>query len=268
MSNFVVRGITGLVFVSFIVCATIFGDWYFQVLFGVVGIFSLHEFYGLFKKSETFPNTSQGLIVGVLFYTLGLYAIHQQEWNPSLIGLIILFFPIAGLAELYRDKKTPFQNMGITILGVIYIMVPFLLINLMRLGTDNYWPVLSIFILTWSSDTFAYLVGRKIGKHKLFERISPRKSWEGFVGGVIFSVIAGLLIAYFTGDNLIKYGIYGLTIASLGTLGDLLESMLKRSKNLKDSGNILPGHGGLLDRFDSVIFVIPFIYFLETYIFI
>jgi len=267
MSNLVVRGITGLFFVLFIVGATVFGDWYFQVLFGLIAILSLNEFYGLFKKSETFPNLSQGLIFGSLFYLLGLYSINQQEWNAALIGIIILFSPLAGLAELYRDKKTPFQNMGVTILGVLYVILPFLLINLMRLNTDNFWPVLSIFILTWSSDTFAYLVGSKIGKHKLFERISPRKSWEGFIGGLIFSVAAGLLIAYFTDDNLLKYAVYGFSIATLGTLGDLLESMLKRSKNLKDSGKILPGHGGLLDRFDSVIFVIPFIYFLETYIF-
>lgn len=268
MSNFVVRGITGLFFVLFIVCAVTFGDWYFQVLFGLVAILSLNEFYGLFKKSESSPNLSQGLIIGALLYLIGLYAIHQQEWHYSLIGLLVLFFPLVGFAELFRNKKTPFQNMGITITGVVYIILPLLLINLMRLNSDDFWPVLSIFVLVWSSDTFAYLVGRKIGKHRLFERISPKKSWEGFIGGVVFSVIAGLLIAYFTDGNLVKYAIYGITIATFGTLGDLVESMLKRSLNIKDSGTILPGHGGLLDRFDSVIFVIPIIYFLETFIFV
>ena len=157
--------------------------------------------------------------------------------------------------------------MGITLIGIFYIVVPFLLINLMRINNDSYWPVLSIFILTWTSDTFAYLVGRKFGKHRLFERISPKKSWEGFFGGMIFSVIAGLTIAYFTGGDLFKYGIYGVVISTFGTLGDLVESMLKRSLKIKDSGTILPGHGGLLDRFDAVIFVIPIIYFLESFVF-
>lgn len=267
MSNFVTRGITGFFFVAIIVCAIIFGDWYFQVLFGLIAILSLNEFYGLFKSSDTSPNISQGLIIGTVFYVMGLYAIQQNSLNPYFIGLGVLFFPLVGFAELFRNKKTPFQNMGVTIIGILYIITPFLLLNMMRLNTKDFWIVLSIFILTWSSDTFAYLIGRQIGKHRLFERISPKKSWEGFIGGLLFSVIAGLLIAYFTESNLIKYAIYGVTIATFGTLGDLVESMLKRSLNIKDSGTILPGHGGLLDRFDAVIFVIPIIYFLETVLF-
>ena len=267
MNNFVTRGITGFFFVACIVCATIFGDWYFQVLFGLVSVLSLNEFYGLFESSDSSPNISQGLILGTLLYCIGLYAINEQSLNIYLLSLLVLLFPLVGLAELFRNKKTPFQNMGITLVGLIYIITPFLLINLMRLNTANFWPVLSIFILTWSSDTFAYLIGRKIGKHRLFERISPKKSWEGFIGGVVFSVLAGLIIAYFTNDDMIKYAIYGITIATFGTLGDLVESMLKRSLNIKDSGSILPGHGGLLDRFDAVIFVIPIIYFLEMFVF-
>jgi len=267
MNNFVVRGITGFFFVLIIVSAIILGEWYFQLLFGIIAILALNEFYGLFKSSDSKPNISQGLILGTIIYLIGLYSIHEQIITTTLIGIFVLLFPLIGLAELFRSKKTPFQNMGITILGIVYIIIPFILINLMRLNSDNYWPVLSIFILTWSSDTFAYLIGRKIGKHKLFERISPKKSWEGFIGGVVFSVLAGLLIAYFTGDNMTKYAIYGMTIATFGTLGDLVESMLKRSLNIKDSGTILPGHGGLLDRFDAVIYVIPIIYFLETLVF-
>jgi len=267
MNNLVIRGITGFFFVLFIISAIILGEWYFQTLFGLIAILALNEFYGLFKSSDTHPNISQGLILGAIIYLIGLFCIYEQSITTALIGILVLLFPLVGLAELFRSKKTPFQNMGITILGIVYIVLPFLLINLMRLNSDNYWPVLSIFILTWSSDTFAYLVGRKIGKHKLFERISPKKSWEGFVGGLVFSVLAGLLIAYFTQDNMIKYAIYGTIIATFGTLGDLVESMLKRSLNIKDSGTILPGHGGLLDRFDAVIFVIPIIYFLEVFVF-
>jgi len=267
MSNMLVRAITGLFFVSFIILATIFGSWYFQVLFGVVAILALNEFYSLFKDSNVKPNLSQGVIVGALIYLVSLYSINEQVLSVYLIGLLVILFPLVGFAELYRKKVTPFQNMGVTVIGLFYVVLPFVLINVMRLNTDNFWPVLSIFILTWCSDTFAYLVGRKIGKRKLFERISPNKSWEGFVGGLLFSVLAGLIIAYFTDDSFVKYVVYGIVISSFGTLGDLVESMLKRSLKIKDSGTILPGHGGLLDRFDAVIFVIPIIYFLELFIF-
>jgi len=262
-----VRAITGFFFVSFIILATIFGGWYFQVLFGIVAILALNEFYSLFKDSNVKPNLSQGVIIGVLIYLMALYSINEQELNVYLIGLLVILFPLVGFAELYRKKESPFQNMGVTLVGLFYVVLPFVLINVMRLNTDNFWPVLSIFILTWCSDTFAYLVGRKIGKRKLFERISPNKSWEGFVGGLLFSVLAGLIIAYFTDDSFVKYIVYGIVISSFGTLGDLVESMLKRSLKIKDSGTILPGHGGLLDRFDAVIFVIPIIYFLELFIF-
>jgi len=267
MSNMLVRAITGFFFVSFIILATIFGGWYFQVLFGIVAILALNEFYSLFKDSNVKPNLSQGVIIGVLIYLMALYSINEQELNVYLIGLLVILFPLVGFAELYRKKESPFQNMGVTLVGLFYVVLPFVLINVMRLNTDNFWPVLSIFILTWCSDTFAYLVGRKIGKRKLFERISPNKSWEGFVGGLLFSVLAGLIIAYFTDDSFVKYIVYGIVISSFGTLGDLVESMLKRSLKIKDSGTILPGHGGLLDRFDAVIFVIPIIYFLELFIF-
>ena len=114
---------------------------------------SLNEFYGLFKSSESSPNISQGLIIGTLIYLIGLYSIHQQEFTIALIGVSILFFPLIGLAELFRNKKVPFQNMGITLIGIFYIIVPFLLINLMRLNSDNYWPVLSIFIKSSSCDS-------------------------------------------------------------------------------------------------------------------
>jgi phosphatidate cytidylyltransferase len=268
MSNLVQRGITGLIFVSVLIAAIVLGDWYFSLLFGIIAILSLNEFYSLFKDSAEKPNNSQGLIIGTIIYLLGVYTIYQNDLPTWLLALLILLFPLIGFVELFRKQKVPFQNMGLTLIGLFYIISPFLLINVLRINEDSYWPVLSIFILTWTSDTFAYLIGRKIGKHRLFERISPKKSWEGFIGGMLFSVFAGLIIAYFTEDDFVKYAVYGISIATFGTLGDLVESMLKRSLNIKDSGTILPGHGGLLDRFDAVIFVIPIIYCLETFVFV
>jgi phosphatidate cytidylyltransferase len=274
MNNLVQRAITGTIFVAVIVSAILFKSWIFHTVFGLVAIVGLNEFYGLFKKSSSSPYTTLGVLIGVLIYSFGIILLYAPDLINLFFGVSILSFGLIALAELYRKKKQPFENIGIVITGLVYLVVPMLLLNYMiefnreTLTITNFWPVLTIFILVWCSDTFAYLVGRQIGKHKLFERISPKKSWEGFFGGMLFSVIAGIIIAYFIDESYIQYGVYGLVISTFGTIGDLVESMLKRSLKIKDSGNILPGHGGILDRFDAVLFVIPIIYFLHYHIFV
>lgn len=274
MSNLWKRAITGALFVVAIVAAIIFKSWVFHAVFGLIGFLGLHEFYGLFKNSKATPYATLGLMIGCALYVLGIVTLYIPAWEIYLKGAALLSFGIIALAELYRKKKHPFENIGIALTGIIYIILPMLLLNYMiefsqkTFTITNYWPVLSIFILVWCSDTFAYLVGRQIGKHKLFERISPKKSWEGFFGGLFFSVLGGLIIAYFTDSSYIQFAVYGFIISTFGTLGDLVESMLKRSVGVKDSGHILPGHGGILDRFDAVLFVIPVIYILHHYLFI
>jgi len=273
MNNLVQRAITGAIFVAVIVGAILFKSWIFHVVFGLIGLVGLNEFYGLFKKSGNYPHATLGIIFGLLIYTSGIASLYFPNMEKYVIGFSFFAFTSIAIAELYRKKKTPFENIGVTLLGIIYLILPMLLLNfLITFDTHTYtiqsfWPVLTIFILVWCSDTFAYLVGRQFGKRKLFERISPNKSWEGFFGGVVFSVIAGVLIAYFTNQSIPQYILYGIVISTFGTLGDLIESMLKRSLNIKDSGTILPGHGGILDRFDAVLFVIPIIYYLHNYIF-
>ncbi|MFT5821976.1 MAG: phosphatidate cytidylyltransferase [Crocinitomix sp.] len=275
MSNLLQRGITGAIFVAVIVCAIIFKSWVFHSVFGLIALVGLNEFYGLFKKSGNSPHATLGVIFGFLIYTSGIALLYVPESAQKyLIGFSFMAFTVIALAELYRKKKTPFENIGVTLLGIFYVVLPMLLLNFIiefdpdSFDITHFWPVLTIFILVWCSDTFAYLIGRKIGKHKLFERISPKKSWEGFFGGMLFSIIGAITIAYFTEQSYFQYIIYGVIISAFGTIGDLIESMLKRSLGIKDSGNILPGHGGILDRFDAVLFVIPIIYFLHTYIFI
>lgn len=261
MSNLVTRGITGFFFVAIIVSAIVVGEKYMVSLFGIVALLCLNEFYDVFSFSKYTPNKYLGIFFGIVFYSLYIYDAPFQIY----ILLFVLTFPVVSLIELFRNKPTPFQNIGLTIAGVFYIVIPFILINSEHLKKEgSYWLVLSIFILTWTSDTFAFLIGSQIGKHKLFERLSPKKSWEGFIGGFVFSVLAGYIIAHFTGNDITKFMLYGGIISIFGTLGDLVESMLKRSLKIKDTGKILPGHGGLLDRFDAVIMVIPIIYAIEV----
>lgn len=273
MSNLLQRAITGAIFVAIIVCAIIFKSWIFHLVFGLIALVGLNEFYSLFKGSKNSPHATLGIIFGFLIYLGGIAFLYSPDALKYLAGFILLLFPIIAFAELYRKKKTPFENIGLTLLGIVYIILPLLLLSYCikfdatTLNITSYWPVLTIFILVWCSDTFAYLVGRKIGKHKLFERISPKKSWEGFFGGLVFSVIGGITIAYFIEAPIYQYIVYAILISVFGTIGDLIESMLKRSLDIKDSGNILPGHGGILDRFDAVLFVIPIIFFLNQFIF-
>ncbi len=274
MSNFWQRAVTGTIFVAVIVLAIIYKSWLFNVVFGLVGLLGLNEFYGLFKKSSTSPNKTLGNLFGFLIYLSAIAFLYVPEASKYLFGFIFFLFTTVMLAELYRKKKKPFENIGITFLGIFYILLPVILLNfLIKFDPETYqitefWPVLSIFILVWCNDTFAYLVGRKFGSRKLFERISPKKSWEGFIGGLIFTLAGGTIIAYFTEQSLFQYLVYAFIISIVGTLGDLVESMLKRSLDVKDSGTILPGHGGILDRFDAVLFIIPIIFYLHYFIFI
>ena len=271
------RAITGTFYVAAIVSSVFFGGWYLHFLFGIVALLMLQEFVKMFDNSEFKPNAILTPILGFIIYLVGIYSMTNEPaegkapaWVPLVVFTFIAFIWIA-LMELFRNKKNPFANLSISFAGIAYIVLPLLLINQMSVesgASDSIFPLLGIFIMIWCSDTFAYLVGRKIGKHKMFERISPNKSWEGFFGGMTFAMLAGIIIAYFLeGQPFVQYAIFGIIAAAFGTLGDLVESMLKRSLNLKDSGTILPGHGGLLDRLDSVLVVIPVIFVCQLIMF-
>lgn len=279
MSNFWQRLFTGAVFTGALVAAVILSGWYLYIVFGLLLLLTLQEFAQLFKKSVYSPDPLVGPVIGFFIYIFYIIAFTSEgQLTPWLYFLssCILLFPVLAIFELFRKKKTPFQNIGISLLGILYILVPFILLVAMSREANNEtvpklenqtWPVLAIFLIVWSNDTFAYLVGRKWGKTKLFERISPKKSWEGFFGGLVFALICGNLIAYFQDGAYLEYSVYALIISIFGTVGDLIESMLKRSLGVKDSGTILPGHGGLLDRLDAVLFAIPFIFICNKFLF-
>lgn len=274
MSNLVVRSLTGGVFVA-ILLGSIF--WNEIAATGVLSVFFLlgiNEFNSLFKGHEQISlNSSVNMIFGVSIFTLLILALFDVI--PSVFSLAIIpFMFIMNATELWRKEKNPIQNMAVSTFGLIYLIIPFFLMiylnytDQLRHGEETFFPLLAgFFLLVWTNDTFAYLTGMMIGKHKLFERISPKKTWEGTIGGAIFTILVGYIISLCTvQDDTILWVIAGVVIAPFATIGDLLESQIKRSLGIKDSGNILPGHGGILDRFDAALFAIP-IFATWTYIF-
>lgn len=224
---------------------------------------ALNEFYRLVnKKDEVEPNKAVGILTGLFLYIVVSFdaiLIEPLRWQQ----LIYPMFGFIFFAELYRKKKQPFHNIAFTLTGILYTVLPFGLLSEIAAFQNTYNPgiLLGYFILIWTSDTFAYLVGRKIGKNKLFERISPKKSWEGSIGGALAALImAWGLSQIYTDIELWIWLSIAIIIVITGTLGDLTESLLKRNLGVKDSGNILPGHGGLLDRFDAILLSAPFVW--------
>lgn len=274
MSNLVVRSLTGGVFVA-ILLGSIF--WNEIAATGVLSVFFLlgiNEFNSLFKGHEQISlNSSVNMLFGVSIFTLLILALFNVIPSVFLLAIIPFMF-IMNATELWRKEKNPIQNMAVSTFGLIYLIIPFFLMiylnytDQLRHGEETFFPLLAgFFLLVWTNDTFAYLTGMMIGKHKLFERISPKKTWEGTIGGAIFTILVGYIISLCTvQDDTILWVIAGVVIAPFATIGDLLESQIKRSLGIKDSGNILPGHGGILDRFDAALFAIP-IFATCTYIF-
>jgi phosphatidate cytidylyltransferase len=232
----------------------------------------LWEFYGLL---EHYGNTSLNkpivTLAGVyLFFASFEYAAGQADGKIFLP--YILFIMFLFISELYNKKTVNhIHNWSYTLFGQVYCAAPFALLNFMVLGSEltfTPWFVLALFVFVWINDSGAFLVGSQMGKHRLFERVSPKKSWEGFVGGLLLTLASSFVFAhYFSEPGL--YGWLGLSaiIVVFATWGDLVESLLKRSLGVKDSGTLLPGHGGMLDRFDSVLMAIPALYiYLKLFI--
>jgi phosphatidate cytidylyltransferase len=264
LKNLVVRTISGVVFAGIMIAAIWFPPFLFGAVFLLITVLGLREFYVLsdhiegVKTSKIFSIIS-GAILFLYYYSTILFYPHLSIFVNLLLCLYILSVTTLFLIELFRNQKKPIQNIAISLMGHIYIAIPFGLICLM--GDKHKIFALAFFLIIWASDTGAYLVGICIGKHKMFERISPKKTWEGFFGGMIFALATGFIFSKITeGDSLLElwqWLVFALTVFVFGTLGDLVESMFKRSLNVKDSGSLMPGHGGLLDRFDSAIIAAP-----------
>jgi len=259
MKNILVRSITGIALVIIIIGGILLSEYTFALLFLLIMTGCLIEFFHFFRASETHPLSIYSVIIGGLFF-LFTFLITSEILSP----LYYLLFPIAILflpgCELFRKKENNISNIATGFLGLSYIAIPFCLANYVVFtnGIYNSFPLILLFILIWTNDTGAYLVGMSIGKHKLFPRISPKKSWEGLFGGIILTIIVSLIFVVIRQDLSVFNGILlGILVSVSSVFGDFTESMFKRSFNIKDSGRIIPGHGGLLDRFDSMLFAIP-----------
>lgn len=261
-TNMLTRAVTGIVFVVVLTASILWNYWSFFALFLLISVIALNEFYTLLKNGGYGVQKTTGLICGTLVYLLiGLPAIDvlDSSWTSG----IFLLFTASMVTGLYVKDEKPFTSVALTTLGILYTIVPLSLLNVIANTPDfDPWPVMGFIILIWVHDTGSYIAGFTLGRTKLFERVSPKKTWEGSAGGFMFTCLGCLVLQRYHPMPLqIDWLIIGFLVVLFGTFGDLAESMLKRSLNVKDSGNLLPGHGGALDRFDSLIYATPFIYF-------
>lgn len=267
MTNFQERFLTSILFVITLLGSIVLSEFASSILFFAIILLSQREFYNFFKPTEIKPQMKVGIIGGLGYFTISVLA-SQAKLNISTLFLIVPILFGIFIIELFRNRPQPIPNIGYTILGIIYVAVPFTLLhelsyysNFQFGNTYNYDILIGYFFVLWANDTGAYLVGRKIGKTKLFERISPKKTWEGSIGGAVLGLTIGYVNSLiFPEISLAVWLGIAAIIVVFGSLGDLVESLFKRSLNIKDSGKLLPGHGGVLDRFDGIFISAPMVY--------
>lgn len=266
MSNILVRTLSGAVFISLILLPLFYPNPIIAtIVLSIFAILGIIEYNQLFKNSESIElNWKSNLFFSLVIFGF-LAAGLQGAFSYYFLPLTVFIFPVLfiwALTELWRKKKHPINNIAISFFGLIYVCIPFLIAININIDDHNSFPLLAgMFILIWTNDTFAYLSGRFFGKTKLFERISPKKTWEGTIGGIIFSFAMAIALSLlFDSEHLYFWLLTVAIITPCAIFGDLLESLFKRSLNIKDSGNIMPGHGGILDRFDAALFALPFFF--------
>ena len=269
MQGLLTRALTGFVFAGIII-GGIYGNRYsFVLLFAIITALCLWEFLNLVLLKEArrdllrkFIGVCLGLIPFLLAAIVQLELIKDKKDFVALLAFSVFpFIFLAFIYELYTKSERPFTNIAFIVLGMIYIGVPFGLLEFIAFDKENFYPntVLGLLFMNWANDSGAYLVGSRFGKTPLFPRISPKKTWEGSFGGLIFTFVMMLCLYQFINElRLVDWIALASIVVVFGTFGDLIESMFKRSLQIKDSGTLLPGHGGVLDRFDAFIFLLPF----------
>ena len=268
-SNLPQRIATGLLGAAGIVFGIVYSEWTYLLVFFIICILSLREFYKLSGLDGMIPQKTFGTICGLTIFFLSFFI----ERGSISYRYYFIFFPLLScvyMIKLYKKfERKPFTNIAYTFLGIFYIAVPLALLNIAAFeeGTYHFEIVFGCLFILWATDTGAYFAGSLFGKRKLFERISPKKSWEGVIGGALLALAMTYGISYFF-DLLAFWEWLSICVIIVigGVYGDLIESLLKRSIEIKDSGNSLPGHGGFLDRFDGLFISAPFIVaFLEIF---
>lgn len=262
LTNLQQRVIAAVIGVAIIVASILYSDVTFALLFCAMSMFTQLEFYKLLGLDGNLPLTFYGTFCGVLLVLL-TYVIEKGLIGFENYFLISPLLAMIFFIKLYKKNDLkPFTNIGFTFLGLIYVALPFSLIVVMAMrgGSYNYEIILGSLLLLWATDIGAYFAGTKFGRRKLFERVSPKKSWEGAVGGALSATLVAFILGfYFQTFEPWKWLCIGAIIVVTGTYGDLVESLFKRSIAIKDSGSSIPGHGGFLDRFDGLLLSAPFI---------
>lgn len=261
MSNLLLRVLTAVIGVPLIVGVTYLGGEAFVALVAVAALASQYELYGLAEQGGTRPLKWLGLLLGLIaiFAHMGIWGVH----------LLVLGVLLILATTPFRDDDRPLASAATTIFGVVYPAALLAFLIPLRMGggpglseADAFWLTLTVFLLVWSADTFAYFVGKAIGKHPLAPKVSPKKTWEGAVGGAVGAIVVAAVLRLTLLDFL-PWGhllVVALVCGALSQIGDLAESKMKRAVGAKDSGTLLPGHGGLLDRLDALILAVPLVY--------
>lgn len=272
LKNFIVRTLSGAVLLLVILGALYIGYYGYLALLFLITMSGVWEFYNLSKAKEYEPQRGTGILLSLFIYLAGAFLGLSFVDKLGDDGLVLSAFALCGVvllvgvvlsAEVFRNRTSPIVNVATTLAGALYVALPMALMAVVPLflvggGEWNALYFLFYLFLVWGNDVFAYLAGVTMGRHKMCERLSPKKSWEGFAGGVLGSLAVGALGAYVLNESYVVWLGLALVVSLSSVVGDLVESMFKRDAGVKDSGNIMPGHGGILDRFDAFILSAPF----------
>lgn len=274
MNETLKRSISGAFYVILLLVSILYSTESFYILFGLFLLIAIVEFCELIQLHKI-TSILLAIVIYLFFYVVNLkhnnlFSNDVAHYATLMALAITLIVSIKGILFLFDDKEVKSNIFSKYTYLIGYIILPFIFITKIPFGEKGYNPkiIISIFILIWTNDTFAYIVGKSMGKRKLFERVSPKKTIEGFIGGVLFAVVASYIISkyyfdpkeYYFKKSVVIWMTIALIVGVFGTIGDLIESKFKRAAGVKDSGAIMPGHGGILDRLDSVIFVAPIIF--------